>query len=151
MKYIDGLITEADKKALSRALKEAMHIQKGEQLMNIQDEPNAFIDAVGDASVMNLANGEVIVRKPKGLANQLGKVRILRDVIRNPTTEILEVFANIVPVHIDESFTEDCYVYTAYSPLFEPLPEGSEVPEYTLFLKRDRNMKLTVYAKRRNS
>lgn len=66
--------------------------------------------------------------------NKLGIVRVSYDLIDTEPDMVSEVFNKLgaVVLRCELIYPENCFSYTMYSPLFEPVSKGTLIPEYQI-------------------
>ena len=65
--------------------------------------------------------------------NRIGKFKLSADYLEK-WEELIPLMGNFVPVKVEFSYSEQSLLITAYSPLFEQVPELIQAPEYEIII-----------------
>jgi len=68
--------------------------------------------------------------KVDDLLDRLGRFEVISVFMEENTRDVLRVMARCVVLRCEYSYHERVFKYVAYSPDFDPIPEGARAPEY---------------------
>lgn len=66
---------------------------------------------------------------------RLGNFKLPRHLITTQQAILFDLFGHFIPVRAELLFAEEAIVYTAFSPLFRPVPSGEVIPDYTIVMR----------------
>ena len=71
-----------------------------------------------------------------------GKFRICDQMIRCDPAEVMDLMGHVVVLRAEMVYTSNAIEYEAWSPLFEPVPEGCIIPRYEFYITHGGDLKV---------